>query len=60
MELFVLLGIIVAVVGVALAAFGRHGRTIGGIERRPSGRPDHPEMDSRESFQQAIDSRGER
>ncbi len=56
-----LLAIIVAVLGVAYAAYGRHGRTTGGIQDRPEARPEHPELDAgREPFEQLTDTRGTR
>ena len=61
MDLFVLLGIIVAVVGVALAAYVRTGRSTGGIQDRPEARPDHPDADApRAAFEQMTDQRGTR
>ncbi len=61
MDLFVLFGILVAVVGVALAAYARRGRTTGGIQDRPEARPDHPDADTpRAAFEQLTDQRGTR
>jgi len=61
MDLFVLVGVLVAVIGVALAAYGRYRRTTGGIAERPTARPDHPDADDpRETFEQLTDDRGTR
>jgi len=59
-DLVVLLAIVVAVVGLVLAVYGRYRDTTGGITDRPDPRPDHPADDGHAAFEQIVDDRGER
>jgi hypothetical protein len=60
MDLFVLLAVVVAVVGLVLAVHGRYRGTTGGLSDRPDPRPDHPGDDGHERFEQIVDDTASR
>ena len=55
MELLVPLAVLVAVVGLVLAVYGRYRGTTGGLTDRPDPRPDHPGDAGHERFEQIRD-----
>jgi len=59
-DLFVLLAVVVAVVGLALAVYGRYRGTTGGLTDRPDPRPEHPGDAGHERFEQIVDDDGSR
>ena len=60
MDLFVLLAVVVAVVGLMLAVYGRYRNTTGGLTDRPDARADHPGDDGHEAFEQIVEDGGSR
>jgi hypothetical protein len=61
MDFFVLLAVVVCVVGLMLAVYGRFRNTTGGLTDRPDAtRADHPGDDGHERFEQIADDGGSR
>jgi len=60
MDLFVLLAVIVTVIGLIFAVYGRYRRSTGGLTDKPDHRSDHPGDDGHDAFEVIADDRGKR
>lgn len=60
MEIFVLVFVVIAVIGLVMAVYGRYRGTTGALTDQPDPRPDHPGDDGHERFEQIVEDRGSR